>query len=393
MQSYTVIGGGLAGLTAANALAGPDSKVTLIEQSTQLGGRARTSREHGYSINLGPHALYLGGRAAQTFREWNIPFTGKFPPTSANAFHVREDKLYPMVRNLPGLLTTRLFNPREKFEVANLLSLFPSAGAEPNETMSSWLDRKVSAPRVRDFAATLVRIATFCPEPDILDAEVAIRQIASALKHNVLYIDGGWQTLVDGLAERARSLGVEIRCGESAGTLGRTRTVLATGPEAVQNLTGVPVPKGPALRMATLDLGLADMPDKTPVTAFALDRPLYFSTHSNSSNHRLVHVAKYLGSTAQDPRTVRAELEEYATLVMPAWKQHTEFVRFLPDLTVAPIMPTATTKRPPASFLNLENVAIAGDWAGPEGMLADAAVASALEAAALLQRRTTAAAA
>jgi phytoene dehydrogenase-like protein len=393
MQSYTVIGGGLAGLTAANALAGPNTKVILLEQSTHLGGRARTSHEHGYPINLGPHALYLGGRAAQTFRQWKIPFSGKVPPTSANAYYVRESRLYPMFANLPGLLTTRLFTPREKLEVANLLRLFTAPDAKPDETMAHWLDRHLSALRVREFAATLIRITTFAIELDNLDAGAALTQIAIALRQGVIYVDGGWQTLIDGLADRARSLGVEIRCGEPASALDKTGTVLAVGPEAVEKLTGVHIPKGPALRMATLDLGLAGIPDKTPVTAFALDRPIYLSTHFNSAGKRLVHVAKYLGSTAQDPKTVRAELEEYASLVMPAWNQHTEFVRFLPDLTVAPLMPTANPKRPHADFLHMKNVTVAGDWVGPESMLADAAVASALEAAALLQHQDAAAAA
>jgi phytoene dehydrogenase-like protein len=47
MESYVVIGGGLAGLTAANALAGPGRQVTLLEQSSHLGGRARTQQENG----------------------------------------------------------------------------------------------------------------------------------------------------------------------------------------------------------------------------------------------------------------------------------------------------------------------------------------------------------
>src|SRR5579864_8862080 len=63
MQSYVVIGGGLAGLTAANALAGANRSVILYEQSAQLGGRAATLQDRGFLPNCGPHALYCGGRA------------------------------------------------------------------------------------------------------------------------------------------------------------------------------------------------------------------------------------------------------------------------------------------------------------------------------------------
>jgi hypothetical protein len=42
--------------------------------------------------------------------------------------------------------------------------------------------------------------------------------------------------------------------------------------------------------------------------------------------------------------------------------------------------------------LGMEGVCIAGDWVGPEGMLADAAVASGLRAAAMVQRQQAVAA-
>jgi predicted NAD/FAD-dependent oxidoreductase len=100
----------------------------------------------------------------------------------------------------------------------------------------------------------------------------------------------------------------------------------------------------------------------------------------------MVHVAKYLGSAAQEPKTVRAELEEFATLAIPDWRQHTKFVRFLPDLTVTLMMPMDS------SMPRLERVAFAGDWVGTDGMLADAAVASALAAARTIQQAKAAAA-
>jgi hypothetical protein len=271
--------------------------------------------------------------------------------------------------------------------------------------MAEWLDRHhLSLPRVREFAATAIRISTFAIDLDHLSAPVALRQIASALKANVLYLDDGWQTLVDGLAARARSLGVDIRCGEPVGRLDSvdaTGIVLAVGPAEVQKLTGIPLPAGRAVYMASLDLALDGMPGDGPNTAFAVDRPLYFSTHSASARlgpkgGRMVHVAKYLGSAPQDSTAVRAELEEYATLVLPRWRQYTKFVRFLPQLMVTSTMPTPA-QRPNVDILpslshGARRVTIAGDWVGPEGMLADAAVASALDAARFIERRTAAAA-
>ena len=60
MSQITVVGGGLAGLTAAIACAEEGAEVRLLEAHEQLGGRAR-SADGPYKANLGPHALYNDG--------------------------------------------------------------------------------------------------------------------------------------------------------------------------------------------------------------------------------------------------------------------------------------------------------------------------------------------
>lgn len=394
MRSYIVIGGGLAGLTAANALADGVNKVTLLEQSKHLGGRAQTHHQDGYSLNLGPHALYCGGIATQTLRAWNIPFTGNFPPQGAHSYFVRENCLYPSVRDVSSLMTTRLFSLREKLEAGRLFKLFTDGQADEGETMRQWIDQRVQSQRVREFAATIVRVATYTTDLDNLSAKAALKQISIAIKHNVLYLDGGWQTLIDGLRQRAISLRVEIRCEQhidNLHSLDADGIVLAVGPASVEKLTGISLPKRLPLYMATLDLAMRTIPDDGARVALGIDRPLYFSMHSASARlapdgGALVHVAKYLGESGADPVSVREELEEYATLIMPQWRQYTQFTRFLPNLVVSPMMASAAG-RPDVDSLGLENVAIAGDWVGSDGMLADAAVGSALKAARVIQLR------
>ena len=59
MHKITVIGGGVAGLTAAITCAETGASVRLLEAHDSLGGRAR-STGGDYKANLGPHAIYGG---------------------------------------------------------------------------------------------------------------------------------------------------------------------------------------------------------------------------------------------------------------------------------------------------------------------------------------------
>jgi hypothetical protein len=70
---------------------------------------------------------------------------------------------------------------------------------------------------------------------------------------------------------------------------------------------------------------------------------------------------------------------------MPGWRAEVDVERFLPDMTVVHAI-AAPEGRPEVDALGMERIALAGDWIGPDGMLADAAVASSLRAAPAVQR-------
>src|SRR6476469_4609093 len=108
MESYIVVGGGLAGLTAANALADRGHRVTILEQSDRLGGRGASESHGKYVLNLGPHALYRGGPAFRTLRAWRIPFTGHTPDVSTHAWLSYGGRHFPFFTGTPGLLASSL---------------------------------------------------------------------------------------------------------------------------------------------------------------------------------------------------------------------------------------------------------------------------------------------
>jgi len=163
MPLFVVVGGGIAGLTAANALADTGAEVSIFEQASELGGRARTRHDGDYFLNLGPHALYAGGVAARTFAEWDVHFSGGNPAQEAEGMRavlVRGDQLFPAVKDLGSILASRLFSFPEKLELARLLIPFRKADADTSENLKQWLDERVRSERVKEFIQMAVRTAT-----------------------------------------------------------------------------------------------------------------------------------------------------------------------------------------------------------------------------------------
>jgi phytoene dehydrogenase-like protein len=398
MQRYVVVGGGLAGLTAANSLAAEGRHVVLYEQSDRLGGRATTQEDRGFLLNLGPHALYRGGVAARTFSQWGVPFHGNPPDTSAASFFMHAGRMFPLFATTRGLLTTRLLRAAEKIQAARILQQLLSGRAADRESIAMWIERRARSALVRQFASMLIRVSTYSAELSQLSARAALDQFRLAKSQGVLYLDGGWQTLVAGLAQRAESLGVEIRLGETISSLSAIDAdgvVFALPPAAVEKIAGRSLPAMRPARAACLDLGLRALPEGAARVVFGVDHPLYLSVHSAAARlapetKALVHVAKYLAGDS-DAAADRAELEQFADRAISGWREQAEVVRFLPHMTVTSAV-SSPHGRPKVDELGVPGVALAGDWVGAEGMLADAAVASALRAAAMVQRQESRAA-
>jgi hypothetical protein len=132
------------------------------------------------------------------------------------------------------------------------------------------------------------------------------------------------------------------------------------------------------------------MPAECASFALGLDAPLYFSVHSLYARGLvpeggvLVQIAKYLDRNSS---ATRDELEGLADIAMPGWRDEVVVSRLLPEMTVVHAIPEARRERPDVDALKMPGVMIAGDWVGPQGMLADAGVASGLKAARALVSR------
>ncbi|MFZ5469790.1 MAG: phytoene desaturase family protein [Myxococcota bacterium] len=405
-MTTAVIGGGLAGLAAATWLARAGKRVTLFEKA-RTGGRARTRALHGALFNQGPHALYRAGRAMELLRSLGIRPSGGSPPLSGNLAWCG-GRLCALPVGTVSLLTTSLLSLQEKLELARLLAGLGHLDATALEglTLDAWLARALSHERCREVLRSVVRLASYANHPESISAGAAVRQLRLAAAGNVLYLHGGWQTLVDALRAAATSAGVRIIEGTPAERLEQAHgavaavhaggerlaareVVLAVPPRAAAVVSGLAVMHQLAdrltpIRAACLDLVLRELPCPRHTFALGIDRPYYFSIHSHVA--RLgpegLHVmlaAKYL-SRCDEGAAALPELEAFVDAVQPGWREHVMTRRFLPELVVTHAVPTPHG-RPPVDAAGVSGLYLCGDWVGPEGMLADAALSSAAQVA------------
>lgn len=422
-----VVGGGLAGLAVAALLGRAGRRVTLFERSSTMGGRAVTHTEGAFRFNLGPHALYIGGPAEQVLRELGVRYSGR-KPNASGAVALHNGQSHALPGGFFSLVTTNLFGLAAKLETARLLGTLGKIDPRPLQSVpvSTWLREQVRNSDVRALIGALVRVATYANDPDRMSAGTAIIQIQGALGGGVSYLNGGWQTLVDGLTDAAARAGVTINTSarvskiESSSDAQTIRladgssmscntSVIAASPSVAAELApesailnraakaAIPV------RAACLDLGLSRLPQPRACFALGIDRPTYFSVHSAyatlaPAGAAMIHVAKYLPAQPTDAKEDERELEAVLDTMQPGWRDVVVARRYLPNMIAANALPTADVGgapgRPGTAVSDVPNMYVVGDWVGPEGHLADACFASARRAAQrILQQKPTAVAA
>src|SRR6185369_15496475 len=87
----------------------------------------------------------------------------------------------------------------------------------------------------------------------------------------------------------------------------------------------------------------------------------------------------------ESPVAVKEELQGLLDGLQPGWRHRVVYERFLPNMTVSHAVVTAAQGgvrgRPGPRVADIPGLYVVGDWVGAEGMLADAALASARQAA------------
>lgn len=358
-MKVTIIGAGLGGLACGALLARAGVKVTIVERKHEIGGRATSQKENGFVFDQGPHALYRGGPAEKLLRELGVPIEGRSPRAEGSLALVG-DRLVMLPIGFSTMLSTDLLPWRAKMEMSFLLARLDSLRAEGDETVSAWIEKHLAQPSARMLMHALVRLTTYSNAPEIMRASIALEQIKQRMKNNVLYLDGGWQSLVDGLEKVARDAGVEILLGDREAKI-EGEVILACGPRAAKSADPTIVRETIPVYAAVLQVGVHDLPKPEHRFALGIDRPYYLAVPSFTAayapeGHHAINVAKYLG---RDEHATEEELEHALDVFQPGWRDHVVAKRFLPHLVVMNEVPGRGTPIPN----------VVGDWVSEHPLL------------------------
>ncbi len=369
MSRVTIVGGGLAGLTAAIVCAEGGTAVRLLEAHDALGGRGR-SAGGPYKANLGPHVLYKDGDFWGWLQERDLLPAYAGPPLSGIRFRWQgAARRIPPLGTVPSVLRLR---GRE---------------APVDVDFRSWVTAH-SDERTAAMLSSAAGVYTFHHDPGALSA-------AFVWKHSVRvllspppaarYLIGGWSALVSSLERRARQLGVEIKTGHRVDAPPDAPLIVATELGQARALLGDDSLEWPSGHTLCLDLGLRRRRGD-PFVVSDLDEAGWverFSAPDPSLAPDGEELVQAQMPIRPDEGTEKAalRLEQLLDVSLPDWRgRETWRRRQVMDGRTGPLDLPGTSWRDRPAVERGDGVFLAGDMVAAPGLLSEVAWASAVEA-------------
>lgn len=215
MMKVAIIGGGLAGLTAAAYLSESNNiEGVLFERSPQLGGRAFTYEKSGFTLNYGAHAIYGIDRhnISVIEKELGLSFSSKQVDKRKVVYskhgHVTEAPL-----DFVNLVKTDLLSPLQKVrfigEITAIITQFHQM--QNYATLKDYLDHSGVDNDLKELWIHLV-CSNFFISPE--DALKVSGKVISEYYHNLFlsnrpvnYVLGSWAVITNQLQEKIAASG------------------------------------------------------------------------------------------------------------------------------------------------------------------------------------------
>lgn len=406
-----IVGGGIAGLTSAVYLAEAGKSVLVLEKASNVGGRAQTISKDGALFNLGGHALYRGGAAEKILNELEVNVSGAVPDTKGYA--IWNGELFKLPGSLDAMVKSKLLTWSSKMELVRVMLKLKriEATSIPHMSLREWGEKEIKNPMVRNVFYALCRTSTYGIDYDQQLASAVIQQVKLGLI-GVLYVNNGWQSIVESLRSKAVAAGVviltnkrvsSVECGmqhrlfcAEGETIEVSNVLLTTGSEQsmklIKNSEGTLLQKwhqqARPVYAACLDVALKKLPRSNHHFAIGIDQHILFSNHSRACSlsqdgEIVIQMIKYLGTKKEESGNAhKQELESILDLMQPGWRKELVSQQFLPRMIVVQDTISVQDKQYfGPSVPEIPGLYIAGDGTGHGEMLVDAAFASAKRAA------------
>jgi protoporphyrinogen/coproporphyrinogen III oxidase len=227
MAAVAVVGGGIAGLTAAYRLKQRGARVVVYEAGERVGGAIRTERRDGYLAELGPNSLASPGPELRALvAELGLePSLLPASPAARTRYVVRRGKLLPLPMSPQALLTTRLLSNGAKLAVFG--EPLVEAGDSPVEESVATFVRRRFNQEVLDYLANPFVGGIYAGDPEQLSVRHALPRLYALERTH------GSVIKAFGSMMRARKRDAEAGAAAVTGGLTSLRTGLAELPEAL----------------------------------------------------------------------------------------------------------------------------------------------------------------
>jgi len=177
MGAVAIVGGGIAGLTAAYRLKQRGVRVVVYEASERVGGATRTRRSDGYIAELGPNSLSTPSPAVRTLiTELGLePSLVAASPAAKKRYVVRKNRLLPLPMSPQDFLTTRLLSNGAKLAVFGE-PLVDTGDSPVEESIATFVRRRFNQ-EIVDYVANPFVAGIYAGDPEQLSVRHALPKL------------------------------------------------------------------------------------------------------------------------------------------------------------------------------------------------------------------------
>jgi protoporphyrinogen/coproporphyrinogen III oxidase len=206
-----VIGGGIAGMTAAFKLKKQGFRVRVLEENPEPGGNIKTISENGYRMETGPHS-FMGSSEFTWKLVGELQMDDAVAPastTSKNRYIYRHNRLKPLPMSPLSFVGTTLLSPAAKFRL--MLEPFIPNGAKDDDTAWDFFVRRFGK-EAATYIMTPFISGVYAGDVNMLGARAAFAKFWRFEKNGGSMILGAFKYM-KAKRRRLKAEGVEIKRG------------------------------------------------------------------------------------------------------------------------------------------------------------------------------------